>query len=245
MTVDLRQGDCLEVMKNIPDGSVDMILCDLPYGITRCKWDSVIQLEPLWTQYRRITKNNAAIVLFGSGLFTAELIMSNAKMFRYDLVWEKEAGTDYLNANIKPMKRHENICVFYKHKPTYNKQYEVGKHYKKSRHRSEKISILWRAHERIATYSDGRRNPTSILRFNTERGLHPTQKPIALLEWLIKTYTNAGETVLDNCMGSGSTGVACVNTGRNFIGIEIDEGYFAIAEKRVAEAQLDCRRDEP
>ena len=239
MTVDLRQGDCLEAMKNIPDGSVDMILCDLPYGITRCKWDVVIQFEPLWAQYKRITKNNAAIVLFGSGLFTAKLIMSNAKMFRYDLVWEKENSTDYLQANIKPMRRHENICVFYKHKPTYNKQYGVGKPYK-SLHRNDKGSELWRVHERIVTYSDGRRNPTSVLRFNREYGLHPTQKPIALLEWLIKIYTNAGETVLDNCMGSGSTGVACMNTGRNFIGIEIDEGYFAIAEKRIAEAQLDC-----
>ena len=244
MTVDLRKGDCLEIMKNIPYGSVDMILCDLPYGVTQCKWDSVIQLDPLWEQYKRITKNNAAIVLFGAGLFTAKLIMSNAKMFRYDLVWEKNQGTDYLNSNSKPMRRHENICVFYKHKPTYNKQYEVGKPYK-SLHRKEKNSVLWGAHESIPTYSDGRRNPTSILRFNIERGLHPTQKPIALLEWLIKTYTNAGETVLDNCMGSESTGVACMNTGRNFIGIEIDEGYFAIAEKRIEEARLDCRRDEP
>ena len=241
MTVDLRQGDCLEVMKNIPDRSVDMILCDLPYGITQCKWDNAIQFEPLWEQYKRITKNNAAIVLFGSGLFMGKLIMSNVKMFRYDLVWEKNQGTDYLNSNVKPMKRHENICVFYKHKPTYNKQYEVGKPYK-SLHRNEKISRLWCAHEHVSTYSDGRRNPTSILRFNTERGLHPTQKPVALLEWLIKTYTNAGETVLDNCMGSGSTGVACMNTGRNFIGIELDEGYFAIAEKRIAEARFDCRR---
>ena len=176
MTVDLKQGDCLEVMKNIPDGSVDMILCDLPYGITRCKWDTVIQFEPLWAQYKRIAKNNAAIVLFGSGLFTAKLIMSNAKMFRYDLVWEKETGTDYLNANIKPMKRHENICVFYQHKPTYNRQYEVGKPYKRS-HANEKSGEIWNAHKRIVTYSDGRRNPTSILKFNTERGLHPTQKP--------------------------------------------------------------------
>ena len=244
MTVDLRKGDCLEVMKNIPDRSVDMILCDLPYGITQCKWDSAIQFEPLWAQYKRITKNNAAIVLFGSGLFTAKLIMSNDKMFRYDLVWEKNQGTDYLNSNIKPMKRHENICVFYKHKPTYNKQYEVGKPYKTMHRNKKKTSELWGVYELVATYSDGRRNPTSILRFNTERGLHPTQKPIALLEWLIKTYTNAGETVLDNCMGSGSTGIACMNTGRNFIGIEIDEGYFAIAEKRIAEARLDCRRDE-
>lgn len=244
MTVDLRKGDCLEIMKNIPDGSVDMILCDLPYGITKCKWDSVIQFDPLWTQYKRITKKNAAIALFGAGLFTAKLIMSNAKMFRYDLVWEKNKSTGYLNSNSKPMRRHENICVFYKHKPTYNKQYEVGKPYK-SLHRKEKNSVLWGAHEGIATYSDGRRNPTSILRFNVEHGLHPTQKPIALLEWLIKTYTNAGETVLDNCMGSGSTGVACMNTGRNFIGIEIDEGYFAIAEKRIEEARLDCKMDEP
>ena len=157
---------------------------------------------------------------------------------------EKNQGTDYLNANIKPLKLHENICVFYKHKPTYNKQYEVGNPYKRL-HRKEKNSVLWGAHERVSTYSDGRRNPTSILRFNTERGVHPTQKPGALLEWLIRAYTNAGETVLDNCMGSGSTGVACVNTGRNFIGIEIDEGYFAIAEKRIAEARLNCRRDEP
>ena len=239
--VDLRLGDCLELMEGIPDGSVDMILCDLPYGTTRNKWDSVIPLDKLWEQYKRVCKENAAIVLNSDMPFTAMLVSSNLPMFRYQLVWCKEQGSDFLNANRKPMKAHETIEVFYKKLPTYNKQMWQSTPYKarSGEHKSEnwgKFSVGFHT-----DCKDGKRNPTTILRFKRDKGLHPTQKPVALLEYLIRTYTNEGETVLDNCMGSGSTGVACVNTGRNFIGIELDEGYFNIAKKRIEEAQAQSR----
>lgn len=229
----LVQGDCLELMKDIPDGSVDMILCDLPYGTTQNKWDTVIPFEPLWEQYNRIIKDNGAIILFSQMPFTAVLINSNPKMFRYEWIWQKPSGTGFLNANKMPLKSHENICVFYKKAPTYNPQKSVGKPYKC---KQKSGSSCWNYDETQGGYiteSNGERFPVDVVKFNRETGLHPTQKPIALLEYLIKTYTNEGEVVLDNCMGSGSTGVACVNTNRNFIGIELDEGYFEIAKKRI------------
>ena len=232
--VKLYQGDCLDVMRDIPDGSVDMVLCDLPYGTTRCNWDSVIPFEPLWEQYERIIKPNGAIVLFSAEPFTSALVMSNPKLFRYDLIWQKPSGTDFLNANRKPLRAHENICVFYKRQPTYNKQFWFSTPYECASHRGR-----MEAWGKVADPSqkreskDGRRNPLTVQRFGVERGMHPTQKPVPLLEYLIKTYTNEGETVLDNCMGSGSTGVACVNTGRKFIGIELDEGYFNVARERL------------
>ena len=234
--IDIKQGDCLELIKEISDKSIDMILCDLPYGTTHNKWDNVISLDALWGGYERVIKNNGAIVLFGDGMFTANLMLSNSKMWRYNLIWDKQRGCDFLNANVKPLKSHEDICVFYKRKPTYNKQYWYSKPYKLIKNGS--LSDNYGDRKTAYTESkDGKRNPLSILSFPRDsKKLHPTQKPVALLEYLIKTYTNEGETVLDNCMGSGSTGVACINTNRNFIGYELDEKYFEIAEKRLNEA---------
>lgn len=232
----LKQGDCLELMKEIPDGSVDMILCDLPYGTTKNKWDTAIPLDLLWNQYKRIIKENGAIILFCDGLFTANLIQSNVKMWRYNLIWDKQRGCDFLNANVKPLKSHEDIAVFYKKKPTYNKQAWYSKPYKRQKNGSLSDNYGKRK-EAWSESKNGARNPLSILSYPRDgRRLHPTQKPVALLEYLVKTYTNEGETVLDNCMGSGSTGVACVNTGRNFIGYELNEKYFEIAKQRMNKA---------
>lgn len=237
--IKLINGNCLEIMNDIPDNSVDMILCDLPYGTTACKWDSVIPFEPLWSEYKRIAKRNAAIVLTASQPFTSTLIMSNIKDFRYCWVWDKvNKYTGALNANRMPMKRHEDIAVFYRSLPTYNKQYRAGKAYRTTQntghgtHTHHGNNGVSRVCE-----SDGRHNPCSVLEIpadnKIELGLHPTQKPVALMEYLIKTYTNEGDVVLDNCMGSGTTGVACVNTNRSFIGIELDNAYFKIAEDRI------------
>ena len=235
----LWQGDCLELMKNIPDGSVDMVLCDLPYGTTRNKWDSIIPLDSLWEQYKRVIKHNGAIVLFSAEPFTSLLITSNIQWFRYDLIWSKTQGSDFLNANRKPLRSHENICVFYKKQPTYNLQKTDGKPYKAKSGQTTSSNFGKFNGNHYTENKDGKRCPLSVLRFSGEhnRGKqHPTQKPTDLLEWLINTYTNECETVLDNSMGSGSTGVACVNTNRNFIGIELDEGYFNIAKERIGKA---------
>lgn len=232
----LKQGDCLELMKQIPDGSIDMILCDLPYGTTRNKWDTAISLDLLWDQYERIIKENGAIILFCDGLFTASLIQSNVKMWRYNLVWDKQRGCDFLNANVKPLKSHEDIAVFYKKKPTCNKQVWYSKPYKRTKNGGLSDNYGERK-EAWSESKDGARNPLTILSFARDGDRsHPTQKPVALLEYLIKTYTNEDEIVLDNCMGSGSTGVACVDTGRKFIGFELDENYFKIAEQRINDA---------
>lgn len=242
MNTTLWQGDCLELMNGIPDGSVDMILCDLPYGTTKNKWDSIIPFDRLWEQYERIIKGNGAILLFSVEPFTSFLVTSNARLFRYDLIWYKTKGSDFLNANRKPLRAHENICVFYKKQPTYNAQKTDGKPYKDKSGETTSSNFGKFNGNYHTENKDGKRFPLSVLRFCSEnnRGKqHPTQKPTALLEWLIKTYSNDGETVLDNCMGSGSTGVACVNTGRNFIGIELDKDYFAIAKKRIEEKEQD------
>lgn len=235
MNIDLRQGDCLEIMKDIPDKSVDMILCDLPYQMTKNIWDNIIPFEPLWEQYNRIVKDNGAIVLFGSMPFTAELVMSNRKYFRYSLIWEKNKFSDFLNAKRKPMKIHEDICIFYKKQPTYNPQYTLGQPYERwNTQKAVDKQTNYGNHKRNKSVSDGKRLPTTVLKFNRkERPIHPTEKPVELLDWLIKTYTEEGQTVLDNCMGSGSTGVACINTNRNFIGIEKDEKYFNLAKERI------------
>ena len=238
-TVTLWQGDCLELMKNIPDGSVDMVLCDLPYGTTRNKWDSAIPLDKLWEQYKRVIKDNGAIVLFSAEPFTSLLITSNIQWFRYDLIWSKTQGSDFLNANRKPLRSHENICVFYKKQPTYNPQKTDGKPYKAKSGETTSTNFGKFNGNHYTENKDGKRCPLSVLRFSGEhnRGKqHPTQKPTDLLEWLIKTYTNESEIVLDNSMGSGSCGVACVNTNRHFIGIELDEGYFNIAKERIRKA---------
>lgn len=237
----IKQGDCLELMKEIPDRSIDMVLCDLPYGTTACKWDSVIPFEPLWEQYKRIIKDNGAIVLFGSEPFSTELRHSNMKMFKYDWIWEKTKASGFLNAKKSPLRAHEVISVFYKNQPTYNPQYSFGhKPYKKINVSDGATSVYGKMDKTgsVKESKDGRRYPRSVIKFSNpnNKTIHPTQKPVALLEYLIKTYTNEGETVLDNCMGSGSTGVACINTNRNFIGYELDEKYFEIAEKRINEA---------
>lgn len=237
MDIQLYNGDCLELMKNIPDGSVDMILCDLPYGTTRNKWDCIIPFDSLWEHYKRIIKENGAIVLFGDGLFTAKTMMSNEKMWRYNLVWDKKRGCDFLNANVKPLKSHEDIMVFYKKKPKYNKQFWYSTPYKRTKNGTLSNNYGNRK-EAYSESKDGKRNPLTILSFARDGDrTHDTQKPIKLLEWLIKTYTDENEVVLDNCMGVGSCGVACINTNRNFIGVELDKGYFDIAEKRINEAQ--------
>ena len=224
-------------MKQIPDVSVDMVLCDLPYGTTRNKWDSVISFESLWGGYNRVVKDNGCIALFCDGLFMANLMLSNIKMWRYNLVWNKQRGCDFLNANVKPLKCHEEIAIFYKKKPKYNKQLWYSQPYKKTKNGS--LSSNYGDRGVVFTESlDGARNPLTIISYSRDGlRLHPTQKPVPLLEYLIKTYTNEGETVLDNCMGSGSTGVACVNTNRNFIGIELDEKYFNIAKERIEQAE--------
>ncbi len=232
--ISIFNEDCLIKMKDILNESIDMILCDLPYGCTKNKWDIIIPFEQLWNEYKRIIKKNGAIVLFGSQPFTSQLIVSNPKMFRYCLVWEKNKFSDFLNAKRKPMKTNEDICLFYKKQPTYNPQYTYGEPYKRwNTQKAVDKQTNYGSHKQNTVESkDGRRLPTTVLKFNrVERPKHPTQKPVDLLEWLIKTYTNEGETVLDNCMGVGSTGIACKNTSRNFIGIELDETYFTIANE--------------
>ena len=235
---ELWQGDCLELMKDIPDKSINMILCDLPYGTTDCKWDTVIPFEPLWEQYKRIIKDNGAICLFGSEPFSTLLRYSNLKMYKYDWIWNKKKGGNPLLSKIQPIKITENISVFGKNKVNYypimmerDKTVNRGKNTGK---KSETITNAWVENK---TYTH--LYPKNIIEFSnaSQKGkLHPTQKPVALLEYLIKTYTKKGDVVLDNCMGSGSTGVACINTNRNFIGIELDEGYFNTAKKRIEEA---------
>lgn len=242
--VKLYQGDCLEVMKNIPDKSIDMILCDLPYGITaRNKWDIIVPFNKLWEQYNRVIKDNSAIVLFGSGMFTSSLMQSNQKMWRYNLIWHKTTPTGFLNANRMPLRAHEDIVVFYKSLPIYNPQKTTGHERKvsKAEHKINSKKTKDYCEHGLTTYDSTERYPTSVLTFSTDKqkaALHPTQKPVELCKWLIKTYTNENMTVLDNCMGSGSTGVACINTNRNFIGIELDPTYFQIAKDRIEQAQL-------
>ena len=229
----LLQGDCLELMKDIPDKSIDMILCDLPYGTTRAKWDEIIPFDKLWNCYLRIIKDNGAIVLFGSEPFSSKLRMSNLSIYKYDWTWKKPNGTGFLNAKKQPIRIIENICVFYKKQPTYNPQMRDGKPYVWNSKRGQSES--YNKHDEINNKIDnkGDRFPINVLEFKQERGLHPNQKPVALLEYLIKTYTQDGEVILDNCMGSGSTGVAALNLHRKFIGMELDEKYFQIAEKRI------------
>ena len=233
MSVKLLQGDCLELMKDIPDGSVDMILADLPYGTTRNRWDEVLPFNALWKEYERIIKDNGAIVLHSQQLFTSKLIMSNSNIYKYSWVWSKSQVSGFLNAKKQPLREHEDICVFYKKQCTYNPQMVKGKMQLKN---TGKRSSNYNKFEAQPHYSD-EYYPKTILDFPLRRfkGGHPTQKPVELAEYLIKTYTNEGDTVLDNVMGSGTTGVACKNLNRNFIGMELDEEYFKIATERINE----------
>jgi len=237
----LIQGDCLDKMKEIPDGSMDLILCDLPYGMTQNQWDSCIPLDLLWEQYNRIVKPNGAIVLTSQGLFTARLILSQPKIYKYKWVWEKSKATNFLNAKKQPLRKHEDVCVFYKKQSTYNPQMTEGESYDRGV-RKNQLSGSYGVFQPVHVKSDGERYPIDIIYVKTAESegevVHPTQKPVALMEYLIRTYTNEGETVLDNCMGSGTTGVACVNLNRNFIGIELDEKYFNIAKDRINQASV-------
>ena len=238
--IKLDNGDCLVEMNKIEDKSVDLILCDLPYGSTQCSWDSIIPFYKLWEQYNRVLKDTGIVVLFSSGLFTIDLINSNRKDFKYKLIWKKNVPTGMSSAKYRPMKYYEEICVFYKKKGTYNPQMKpregVGKACYNYDHYCGDSNHV--SYEKVKKrYDPDWVQPSDILEFNVVPNrngkVHPTQKPIELLEWLIKTYSNENDLVLDNTMGSGSTGVACVNLNRNFIGIEMDETYFKISEQRI------------
>lgn len=238
MTYFIKQGDCLELMSKLPDKSVDMVLCDMPYGTTACKWDTVIPFEPLWEQYKRLVKPNGAIVLFGSEPFSSHLRLSNLGWFKYDWVWDKPHGTGFLNAKKQPIRAHEMISVFYESQPTYTPQKTSGHKRKTSIKRKDTAEVYGEQNGEFA-YDSTDRYPRTIQQFSSDKqtsSLHPTQKPVALCEYLIKTYTNEGMVVLDNTMGSGTTGVACMNTNRKFIGFEKEDKYFQIAKQRISEA---------
>ena len=246
----LHLGDCLDVMQDIPDGSVDMVCTDPPFGTTACKWDSVIPFEPMWAQLKRIVKPSGAIVLMASQPFTSALVMSNVKMFKYEWIWQKDKPSNFALANKQPMKYHENVCVFYQSQCCFNKQLEprtgsgasrVKYVVDNSRRTSEHLTVKDKP-----KMFETLKNPGSIQSVSTGRRqdiCHPTQKPVALMEYLIRTYTNPGETVLDFTMGSGTTGVAAANTGRRFIGIEMDANYFAVAQSRIRKAQADAEAE--
>ena len=231
MSYTLYKGDCLEEMKKIADGSIDMILCDLPYGTTQNAWDSIIPFELLWTQYRRICRG--AVVLTAAQPFTSALVMSNPQAFKYSWIWKKSAPTGHLNARRQPMRAHEDVLVFAYGNCPYNPQ-GLLEHNKVTRRGGNGGNFGVSGNSNFQQFTN---YPRSVLEIASEgRTVHPTQKPVALMEYLIRTYTNEGDTVLDNCMGSGTTGVACANTGRKFLGIEMDDKYFDIASKRIADA---------
>ena len=232
-------GDCLELMKDIPDKSIDMILCDLPYGTTQNKWDSIIPLDALWKEYKRIIKVNGVIALTSQGVFTAQLIMSNPTLFKYKLAWVKSKATNFLNAKKQPLRKYEDVCIFYGNKiyqPTYHPQMSIGEPYNKG-HRKSQMTGSYGEFSSTEVKSDGQRYPSDVVYFKTAESegevFHPTQKPVALFEYLIKTYTNEGDLVLDNCAGSGTTGVACKNLKRNFILMEKEQEYIDIINKRL------------
>lgn len=236
----LHFGDCLEIMPTLEAGSVDMVLCDLPYGTTQNKWDSEIDLVDLWKCYQRLGKIRCPFVLTASQPFTSVLTLSNLKLFRYDWQWEKTTASGHLNAKKMPLRAHESVLVFCRSTPPYHPQKTNG-HVRKTAlnvDRSTKLSGCYGSQKGITHYDSTERYPRSVIKFSTDKQkskLHPTQKPVALMEYLIRTYTNEGDTVLDNAMGSGTTGVACINTKRKFIGIEKDEEYFRAASKRLSD----------
>ena len=237
--VDLYEGDCLNMLPKLADNSVDMLVVDIPYGTTACKWDSVIPLDQLWKQYNRICKKNAAMVFTAAQPFTTILASSNIENFKYEWIWEKPQGTNPMNAKVMPLKSHENILVFYRKKPTYNPQMWYSTPYSGFSSNVSKIGEVYGSQQsKHRDNPEGSRYPKTILKYKQEKGLHPTQKPVGLMEYLIKTYTNEDEIVLDNTMGSGTTGVACMNTNRKFIGIESDKKYFDIAKQRIKVGRL-------
>ena len=241
MDFQLMQGDCLELMRDLPDASVDLILCDLPYGSTQCLWDTVIPFGPLWEQYLRVAKRNAAIVLHAAQPFTSALVMSNPSIFKYEWIWEKGHATGHLNAKKQPLRAHESVVVFYRGQPTYNPSMTHGHERKTATKRGDKTEVYGEQSLAPLAYDSTSRYPRSVQRISSDKqktALHPTQKPVALAEYLVRTYTNEGDLVLDNCMGSGTTGVACLNSGRRFVGMEKDEGYFECAKSRIHKTAL-------
>jgi len=230
-------GDCLEVMKEFPPKSIDMILCDLPYGTTQNHWDSLIPLDKLWVRYKRIVKDMGVIALTSQGLFTAQIIMSNPRLFKYKITWVKSKPTNFLNAKKQPLRKHEDICIFYKKQPIYNPQMSTGEPYNKG-FRKDQLTGSYGDFRTVEVKSNGERYPTDVVYFKTAESegpvFHPTQKPVALFEYLIKTYTNEDDLILDNCIGLGTTAVACKQLNRNFIGIEINPDYVDIANRRLA-----------
>ena len=242
--IELFHGDCLEVMRDIPDGSVDMVLCDLPYESTKCAWDVIIPFEPLWEQYNRIVKSNGAIALFGNEPFSSLLRTSNISKYKYDWIWNKKIPSGMCNAKIQPMRQTENVSIFINGKSFYYPIMQQRESAIKSGGMKESLSGGSSGLHKIPTKTYEKKYPTTLLTFDKVRkgSLHPTQKPVALCEYLIKTYTNEGETVLDNCMGSGTTGIACLRTMRNFIGIEKEEKYFKLASERIRKEQDDIEQ---
>lgn len=252
----LFEGDCLKYLKQFPDNSIDMVLCDLPYGTTQNKWDSVISLSKLWKEYERVVKDNGAIVLTSQGLFTAQLMMSNPKMFKYKWIWEKSKPTNFLNAKKQPLRKYEDVCVFYKKQPIYNPQMTKGEPYNKGV-RKNQLSGSYGDFQPVHVYSDGSRYPTDIIYFKTAESegkvIHPTQKPIELGRYFIRTYSNPGDLILDNTFGSGSFLVAALLEGRNFVGIEknkdvelfkkSDINFIDEAKKRLHDAWIKIDSD--
>ncbi len=234
----IKKGDCIKIMGEIPPNSVDMILCDLPYGTTRNKWDIIIPLDKLWEQYLRIIKPSGAIVLTAVQIFASQLIISQPKLFKYDWIWKKTIFSGQLNVNKQPLRAHEHILVFYKKQPTYNQQFTKGKPYSIDR----KVTYKGESYNKQTNsqkINNGFRHPASVLEFSNPRikGGHPTQKPVELFKYLIRTYTNEGDIVLDNCIGAGTTAISCKQTNRNFIGIEISKAYCEMAEKNIKECE--------
>lgn len=239
--INLFNGDCLEIMKSLPDKSVDLILCDLPYGSTKAQEDKPLPFAPLWEQYERIIKDRGAILLFGQGPFYVDLVNSNRKLFKYDIVWDKKLATGFLNARKMPMRSHEQIAVFYKKLPPYNPQFTLGEglHGRGTAYKNK--PVVNNNYGKYAAEGDARKGckekyPKSIISIqkpHPSKAKHRTEKPVALLEWLIRTYTNEGDLVLDNCMGAGGCGVAAVRNRRRFIGIELNAEYFASAKERI------------
>lgn len=247
MSSQLFEGDCLEVMKTLAYRSVDMVFCDLPYGVTaRNAWDSVIPFAPLWSAYGQIVKENAALVFTATQPFTSALVMSKPEWFKYEWIWEKEYGTGFLNAKKQPLRSHEQVLVFYQSQCTYNPQMTEGKPYScKQGGHGTNYNDRGAETKEVITVNTGTRYPKTVLQMGRDSSkIHPTQKPVALMEYMIRTYTKEGDTVLDNCMGSGSTGVSCANTGRNFIGIEKDPKYFQIAKERIEAAEKSSSQTE-
>lgn len=246
MSINLYKGDCLDIMTQFERGSIDMVLTDLPYGTTSAKWDTPISLAELWNLLERVSKENAAMAFTAQTPFDKVLGVSNLKNLRYEWIWKKNIATGFMNAKKMPMKIHENVLVFYKRLPVYNPQFTEGIPYitKRNDRPADTGEVYGEVgiKTRTDTINEGKRYPVSFIECDREIGLHPTQKPVALMEYFIRTYTNKGDTVLDCCMGSGSTGVACVNTERNFVGIEMDEKYFATAHERISLADIEMSR---